>query len=110
MNKNEVDSKTILIAMKKLILIHSAFKAQYFNIVINFKQAKNKQLVMNDGLDLMGELRKHRMATKGKFGVKRPPFNGQEIARIEKLRDELVRMSDEITITVYYYSVIFTFM
>lgn len=37
-------------------------------------KAKNKQMVMEDGIDIMGELRKHRMETKGRFGASKPPY------------------------------------
>mmetsp|Transcript_8969 Transcript_8969/g.21865 ORF Transcript_8969/g.21865 Transcript_8969/m.21865 type:complete len:266 (-) Transcript_8969:36-833(-) len=50
-------------------------------------KAENKATVMNDGIDLMGELRKHRMDTKGKFASKRPPYTGLEIKNKEKARD-----------------------
>ncbi|CAD7923938.1 unnamed protein product [Amoebophrya sp. A120] len=50
-------------------------------------KAENKATVMNDGIDLMGELRKHRMPTKNKFAAKRPPFTGLEIKNKEKQRD-----------------------
>lgn len=53
-------------------------------------KAKNKQTVMSDGIDLMAELRKHRMPTKNKFGAKRPPYTPLEVRRIEKEQDKLV--------------------
>ncbi|CAD7974814.1 unnamed protein product [Amoebophrya sp. A25] len=50
-------------------------------------KAENKATVQNDGIDLMGELRKHRMDTKGKFAAKRPPYTALEIKNKEKARD-----------------------
>lgn len=56
-------------------------------------KAKNKQTTMMDGIDLMAELRKHRMATKNKFGAKRPPYTPLEILNLEKDHDKLVNPS-----------------
>jgi len=64
--------------------------------------ARNRQMVANDGYDLLADLRAQRPpgGTKNWFGVKDPPFNARQIREKEEQRDRLVnakkwRMEDQ---------------